>query len=212
MSTTWTEQRRISGKDIQDSERNAVNAMAVQGNTFPWKPDARAMQRKVLPAEVNEANARQCDGVQFKAKQSNVSKSNAKHEAKHMHMRRKAMQCTTMQYTTKSRSIPRNPRNSEIPGTGIPRKDSEEPRLGIASAIESLFANKRRDERGTSIKDGRGNSEDTAEGWMREDSGRGRADAGGAEGGEGGRLDGRARKERGGRLEGGTGSERVRRD
>ena len=110
---------------------NAVNVVAMQGNTFPWKPDARAMQFKVLPAEAIEAIARQCDGVQFKAKQSNVSESTAKHEAKHMHMRRTAIQCTTMQYITTSRSTPRNSGNSEIPGTGNPRKDSEAPRLGL---------------------------------------------------------------------------------
>ena len=61
-----------------------------------------------------------------------------KHEAKRMHMRRKSMQCTTMHCATKNRSTPRNPWNSVIPGTGNPRKDPEEPRLGVASAVGPL--------------------------------------------------------------------------
>ena len=72
VSTTWTEQKRISDKDAEIGDKNAVNVTAAQSNTLPWKPDARAMQRKVLPAEVSEANATQCDSAQFKATQSNV--------------------------------------------------------------------------------------------------------------------------------------------
>ena len=109
--------------------------MAVQGNALPWKPDARAMQRKVLPAEVSEANARQYDGVQFKAKQSNVSKCNAKHEPKHIHMRRKPMQCTTVRHTTKSRStlsIPVATRNLRRPRKG---------RMGARKDLDQLTWN-----------------------------------------------------------------------
>ena len=78
----------------------------------------------------------------MQGKEEQYEPMHAKHKTIHMHMRRKALQCNTMQCTAKSRSNRRNPGYSEIPGTGNPRKDPEEPRLGVASAIGSLSQTK----------------------------------------------------------------------
>ena len=100
--------------------------------------------REILQAEVSESSARQCDEVQFKAKQSNVNQGNVKHEAIHMHVRRKVTQRNTMQRNAKIPSNPRIPGNSEIP-----KKDPGEPKLMVASAIGSLSRTKggRREDR-----------------------------------------------------------------
>ena len=126
-----------------------------------------------MQAEVSESSARQCDEVQFKAKQSNVNQGNVKHEAIHMHVRRKAMQCNTMQCSAKSRSKRETPGNSEIPGTGNPKKDPGEPRLRVASAIGSLSQTKggRREERVGKREEGEARIQ--AEGRVGTDSGRG---------------------------------------
>ena len=52
---------------VPEMSPNGNNAMAVQNNALAWKPDAMAMQRKALPANVSKANARQCNAIELKA-------------------------------------------------------------------------------------------------------------------------------------------------
>ena len=121
------------------------------------------MQREMLPAEVSEANARQRDAVQLKAKRSNVNQCHVKREPIQMHMRCNA----------RSRTNPRNPGNSEIPGTGNPRKDPGEPRLGVKSAIASLSQTNGCTKQERVGKSEEGEAKIQAEGRIRKDSGRG---------------------------------------
>ena len=72
------------------------------------------MEREVLQAEVSEARARQCDEVQFKAKQSNVNQGNVKHEAMHMHVRRKATQCNTLSWKPDARTMEREVLQADV--------------------------------------------------------------------------------------------------
>ena len=89
-----------------------------------------------------------------------MNPGNVKHEAMHMHMRRKVTQCSTTQRNAKSLSNPRTPGNSEIPGTGNPTKDPGESRLRVARAIGSLSQDKEgrreRNEEGSGRREKRG--------------------------------------------------------
>ena len=110
--------------------------MAVQCNALPWKPDASAMQRKALQANVSKANARQCNAVQIQAKQSNVNQCNVKHKAIHMQMRRRAMpynvmRCKPMRGTERTRRAPGTQRIRD----GEPKERFWEAGLTVASAI-----------------------------------------------------------------------------
>ena len=75
---------------------------------------------------------------EIQAEKPNVNPGDVKHEAIHMHVRRKVTQCSTTQRNAKIQSNPRTPGNSEIPGTGNPTKDPGEPGLRVASAIGPL--------------------------------------------------------------------------
>ena len=116
---------------MQNSERNGVNTTAVQCSALPWKPYAGAMQRKALVAKASEANARQCNTVQIKAKPSSVNQCNVKHKAMHMQVRRGEMQWNTIHCKQSMKEIKHEePGNSENQGRGAPAKILGKPGWG----------------------------------------------------------------------------------
>ena len=122
------------GRSTQRTECSQCNGNARQHIAMETKREGHATQSIANGSERSKFKTMRWSTV---AEQSNVSKCNG---TKQNSCTCDAKQCSARNCNAlqRARSPPRNPRNSEIPGTGNPRKDPEEPRLGVASAIGSL--------------------------------------------------------------------------